>query len=982
MTEAASIFVSLNGRDVGLSTLLTQVDQKTQKSADSAARLQSQYARLAATQGNSAQATNILTNALQNNGGASASVVASLSTQLATLQRGGTATQQFTTATQGLGNTLGQLGGQLGSLGGQVGSLAGSFGQLAGSMGTIGTIGATIGIAKVGLDMAITGGKILATRDSFDALAKSVGTTGDALLTGLRAAAQGAVTDADLIASANSGILLTGGKLAKDLPRLLEIARAASKATGEDVGFLFNSLVTGIARGSPKIIDNAKITLDSAVAFDTYAQSIGKSADQLTAAEQQQATLSAVLLAGNKIIKDTGGASVTTATQIAQGQVAITNLKDQLSTLVAIKVGPFAADLAALGNALQSPSFASAGGAFSGLLDTFARLSPQITLFQTLTGAIDSAGGAIGRFAGITIPDGFSPLRTSIQQWLDLLGIAPGAAAAAAGPIAGAFDEDRSAIGAAQAALVQFTATGPAAAAAQGQIGAAASVTAAAFRAQQGETNALAAVTQTSVQAGLADAAAKQEVAAKTGLLTAETNAAVTAFMNLHPNISASGVAALAAAGQIDPLLAQLIQARIRADEAAGALARFNTLQGLKAQTARQLIGPDSESADLRRNNRAVLEADRTAKIKAANDAAAAERTYQQTLGNTAPALAHARAELAQLTVGTAAYITKQNEIAQLQQKADRAAKGGGGGVKLSDQQKLNNQLLTDQEKANDQFEDAEAEHQQRLLAIQIDYAKKTLAQQKANEISKRQSQEDFYDRLTSSDLNKKKGGADALKAIDAQYQADYQKSQELAQQGKAKQSADLLALAQKQAQDELTYQENLAKAQEAKDKAEISRLEAIHKLHQDTAAEERKQVLEGGDANEQAKQQALDDEAKRYDESQDKIGTAAERAADRQAAAALRAGKAIDATNAKLGVTKSTYDQIAPSGGGSAPVTNATASAPPSDGSAPAAATSDPIAAAISALQDAISAKLDSVRSAADGTTSAVRGLQGKFAS
>lgn len=96
-------------------------------------------------------------------------------------------------------------------------------------------------------------------------------------------------------------------------------------------------------------------------------------------------------------------------------------------------------------------------------------------------------------------------------------------------------------------------------------------------------TQAETAVLADAASKSLIDAAAKQEEASKTELLTAQTTAAVSAFMLLHPNIDASGVAALVAAGKINPLLAQLIQATLRAREAAQALAQFNILSGVKA---------------------------------------------------------------------------------------------------------------------------------------------------------------------------------------------------------------------------------------------------------------------------------------------------------------------------------------------------------------------------------------------------------------
>lgn len=108
MTTASEISVELNGREVGLSALLTKVDQQSQKAADSALRLQSQYARLAQAQGNTAGATSILSNALLNNNGASAQVVATVSTQLTKLQQGTTIAAEFGTSLKS--SLLGAIG--------------------------------------------------------------------------------------------------------------------------------------------------------------------------------------------------------------------------------------------------------------------------------------------------------------------------------------------------------------------------------------------------------------------------------------------------------------------------------------------------------------------------------------------------------------------------------------------------------------------------------------------------------------------------------------------------------------------------------------------------------------------------------------------------------------------------------------------------------------------------------------------------------
>jgi len=205
---------------------------------------------------------------------------------------------------------------------------------------------------ELAVNAAQTGAQLQGIEQSFRALAKTGGQTADALLAKMRAAAQGTISDAKLMESANTGLLLTNGKMAAELPRLIEIARASARATGQEVSFVFDSLARGIARGSPMIIDNAGITLNAAKAFDDYAASIGKSADQLTKAEQQQATLNAVVAAGNDIITKTGGAQAGNAEMYAQANTQIENAKNRAAELAADGLLPVVSGFGALAGAI------------------------------------------------------------------------------------------------------------------------------------------------------------------------------------------------------------------------------------------------------------------------------------------------------------------------------------------------------------------------------------------------------------------------------------------------------------------------------------------------------------------------------------------------------------------------------------------------------------------------------------------------------
>jgi hypothetical protein len=879
VTEASSIFVRLSGQDVGLSTLLTQVDQKTQRSADSAARLQAQYARLASVSGNAAQSTAILTNALQNNGGASAGVVTSLATQLATMQRGGSATQQLATATQGLGSTLGQLGGQLSQLGGTAGSLAGSLGGLAGSLGGLGGIGAAIGLGKVALDLGVAGANADLLRTRFDSLAVSAGTTGAALITALRSASGGEISDLNLTLAANKAQLLGVADSAEEFGVLMGIARDRAQQMGISTTQAFNDLTTGLGRGSALILDNLGIIVSVKEANEQYAASLGKTAAALTEAEQKQALINQVLAQGRASLAATGGAVASTSGQFAQLSANLANATSGVGSFLSIGLG---------------------------------QMAGQINATVASTGA----------------------LVTSIQG------------------IPAALFPTADAANASAAALAAFDAE----------------------LARSGDVTQAEAAYQAALAASLAQsAAAAAQSTAATAALSGAYDANVAAVLG-NTGATTAHTAALAASAQS---LVDETTKKIESAAAADRLAQFQqTLASLGPAVAGGLQTAASAAAFLAsRYGIATGEALRLIGAQAALAGAAAKvpmvGIVEDRLTRDTPA-DRAKVKSDQALESNRKLLASINAL----NNPPKGRSGGGGAAKLSDQAKLNNQLLTQQDAAAGKFEDAEADHYDRLMKIQIDFAKKSLEQQQLNEVSKRQSQADFYDRLTSSDLNKKKGGTEALQRIDADYQAAYQKSQELAQAGNAKLAADYLALKSKQASDELTYQENLAKAAEEKDKAEISRLEAIHKLRADTAAEEEKQLLAGGDANVNAKQDALDQEAARNQEALQKIETASDRATDRQIANATRAGKAIDTTTLAIERQRQAYDRVGGPAAASGTATPASTAA-----GATTATTAPTDAPTLGDLITALMGRLDAVVSAekdgASRVVSAVHGLK-----
>jgi hypothetical protein len=228
---------------------------------------------------------------------------------------------------------MGQAEGESKSLWSRIGSIGEkALGFFTGNVLTKAFDGLVSAAQSVGDTLINEAPRVEGLRTSFDNLAESAGFSGEAVMDSLRAAAKGMVTDVSLMESFNKSMLLVGEGMADKLPKLLEIAQASAAATGEDVGFMLDSLVTGIGRGSPMILDNLGLTINLAEAYDSYAKTLGISADEMTKAQQQMALLNAVEASGDEFIQRLGDNTDGGAQKMAQFKTTIENLKMGLAT--------------------------------------------------------------------------------------------------------------------------------------------------------------------------------------------------------------------------------------------------------------------------------------------------------------------------------------------------------------------------------------------------------------------------------------------------------------------------------------------------------------------------------------------------------------------------------------------------------------------------------------------------------------------------
>lgn len=281
---------------------------------------------------------------------------------------------------------------------------------LAGMVGPAAAATAAIGALKSTADLTVAGASAQQTRAAFDQLAKSAGTTGDALLAALRKASAGEISDLNLQLAANRAQLLGVANSAQQFSTLMDIARDRAQKMGITTTQAFNDLVTGLGRGSPLILDNLGITVNLTEANAAYAISLHKSADALTDAEKKQALINAVLKDGAASIAATGGAVEGSAVAFARLGSVLENIKNSIGGALADTAAPTANALADLGSAADgtAKSLGNALGALPGLVSQLQGFGPQsaeaTAQQQAFANQMLAGVGVLGQYLGIIQP--------------------------------------------------------------------------------------------------------------------------------------------------------------------------------------------------------------------------------------------------------------------------------------------------------------------------------------------------------------------------------------------------------------------------------------------------------------------------------------------------------------------------------------------------------------------------------------------------
>ncbi len=213
-------------------------------------------------------------------------------------------------------------------------ALTKSFGGLYTAVAGSAVVMGMLKTGQIALELAQGSAAAETVERSFRNLAANAGVSSDTLLRELRKASRGTVDEVTLMIAANRALLAGGSEFANVLPGLFEIARGAAQTTGQDVGYVFETLTKGIAKASPMLIDNAEIYIKTGRALEEYAARQGKTVEMLSATEQRAAMANIVLEQGTEFIKQMGLESVTAADMMQNLPAAWKDLKVAIGDVV------------------------------------------------------------------------------------------------------------------------------------------------------------------------------------------------------------------------------------------------------------------------------------------------------------------------------------------------------------------------------------------------------------------------------------------------------------------------------------------------------------------------------------------------------------------------------------------------------------------------------------------------------------------------
>ena len=237
----------------------------------------------------------------------------------------------------------------------KIGVITKAFGGLGGVLkgAAIGATAAGVAIGAATIKLAKDAIPVEGITKAFKGLTKEFKGGSEAMLKSLKRASLGMVSNTKLMEKFNLASNLVSQDFAEKLPDAMGYLSKVAAATGQDMDYMMDSMVRGVGRLSPMILDNLAIQVDATQAYEDFAKANGLVASELTKTQQQTALMNQVMTKLKENTADMPEVAGTAAQQFAALGVTFDNLKSEIG----LKLLPmFTAIAETLTAALEDPA--------------------------------------------------------------------------------------------------------------------------------------------------------------------------------------------------------------------------------------------------------------------------------------------------------------------------------------------------------------------------------------------------------------------------------------------------------------------------------------------------------------------------------------------------------------------------------------------------------------------------------------------------
>ena len=169
-------------------------------------------------------------------------------------------------------------------------------------------------------------GQVERIENAFTSLVKSGRQGVDGIVRALERGSEGTISRFNAMLTANRAMIFGVGKTEEEFEKLSAVATKLGRAMNQGPIEAFNDLVLGVGRQSRRILDNIGILVRVDSSQTAYAESLGKTVDELTDVQKKQGFLNGVLENSEEILKRLGKDVDGVASNYERLQAAISNI--------------------------------------------------------------------------------------------------------------------------------------------------------------------------------------------------------------------------------------------------------------------------------------------------------------------------------------------------------------------------------------------------------------------------------------------------------------------------------------------------------------------------------------------------------------------------------------------------------------------------------------------------------------------------------